>query len=278
MICIHCSEPVKSLFVVYSNNFIQLTDCPNCNETVDDYVELDNVLLFIDLLLLKPGAYRHLVFNTWTDNYTLTRFWIVLLTLEIYLKWIIEDNNFNKRSKQLLDINTNDSTNLGISFMTQIYQLGILKQYIYFTIFSVLDLFCFHTLLQWFIMKYWQNKRAKNDNTGNKNTDSTNRLLSYTILLTYGAKIFPILAIIWPYDTILSINIIKYMANLYIIESIKIVTNLSYFRILSIFTTVVLLKSIFVKPIWFYILTWGNLDLVKQYIKFEITTLLSSIR
>lgn len=56
-------RPVDSLYTVYSNDHIQLTDCPYCQETVDKYVEIDNVLLFIDLLLLKAGAYRHLVFN-----------------------------------------------------------------------------------------------------------------------------------------------------------------------------------------------------------------------
>lgn len=63
MICITCMRPVDSLYTVYSNDHIQLTDCPYCQETVDKYVEIDNVLLFIDLLLLKAGAYRHLVFN-----------------------------------------------------------------------------------------------------------------------------------------------------------------------------------------------------------------------
>lgn len=256
MICIHCAAPAESLFVIYSNNFIQLSDCPNCKETVDDYVELDNILLFIDLLLLKPGAYRHLVFNTAIERHTLWRLWIVLLTLEIYLKWIIEDNNFS---------NINHSINkkaLGISFMNQIYQFGVLKQYIAFALLSILDLGCLHFLLQFFILNYCPNTKI-----------FTNKLLSYTILLSYGAKIFPILAIIWPYDTILSINIIKYMANLYIIESLKIVTKLSYLRIISIFMTVTILRLILVKPIWFYILTGGNLQRTLQYINFEIFTI-----
>jgi hypothetical protein len=38
--------------------------CQNqCKATVDKYVEFDLVLIAMDLLLLKPQVYRHLLFN-----------------------------------------------------------------------------------------------------------------------------------------------------------------------------------------------------------------------
>jgi hypothetical protein len=35
----------------------------HCNQRVDKYVEFDTVLVFLDIILHKVQAYRHLVFN-----------------------------------------------------------------------------------------------------------------------------------------------------------------------------------------------------------------------
>lgn len=144
MICIKCMQPVDSLYTVYSNDHIQLTDCPFCQEIVDKYVEIDNVLLFIDLLLLKPGAYRHLVFNSlelhlakypkgktlkncrslydhvqvlifnvknWFCKFDrLNRLWLLLLSFEIYLTWVTEE------SKYIYYMNRNNNDGKLISF------------------------------------------------------------------------------------------------------------------------------------------------------------------
>ena len=32
-------------------------------EVADKYIEYDNVILFLDIMLLKPQAYRHLMYN-----------------------------------------------------------------------------------------------------------------------------------------------------------------------------------------------------------------------
>jgi hypothetical protein len=57
-------NPVQTLYTSYSLSNIRLTACPQCNKFADKYVEYDNVLIFIDLLLLRPQAYRHMVYNT----------------------------------------------------------------------------------------------------------------------------------------------------------------------------------------------------------------------
>lgn len=64
MICIECGNPVQTLYTSYSPSNIRLTACPQCNKFADKYIEYDNVLIFIDLLLLRPQAYRHMVYNT----------------------------------------------------------------------------------------------------------------------------------------------------------------------------------------------------------------------
>ncbi|KAF8391083.1 hypothetical protein HHK36_023383 [Tetracentron sinense] len=61
--CIHCGFWVKTLFVQYSPGNIRLMKCDNCNAVVDDYIECENMILLIDLILHKQKAYRHLLYN-----------------------------------------------------------------------------------------------------------------------------------------------------------------------------------------------------------------------
>lgn len=60
-ICIECSYPVSHLYSTYSRaddrslgKGVRLTQCPRCQHFADKYVEYDFVVLFIDLVLIKP--------------------------------------------------------------------------------------------------------------------------------------------------------------------------------------------------------------------------------
>lgn len=70
-ICIECRYPVRTLWTQYSGagdkasgHNIRLTVCKNCGCFCDKYVEHDFVVMFIDLVLIKPQVYRHLLHNT----------------------------------------------------------------------------------------------------------------------------------------------------------------------------------------------------------------------
>ncbi|EGO59069.1 hypothetical protein NEUTE1DRAFT_60095 [Neurospora tetrasperma FGSC 2508] len=68
-ICIECRHPVKTLWREgagdkSTGHNIRLTVCKNCGRFCDKYVEHDFVVLFIDLVLIKPQVYRHLLHNT----------------------------------------------------------------------------------------------------------------------------------------------------------------------------------------------------------------------
>jgi hypothetical protein len=68
-ICIECRHPVKTLWREgggdkSGGHNIRLTVCKNCGRFCDKYVEHDFVVLFIDLVLIKPqvrqqSALRH---------------------------------------------------------------------------------------------------------------------------------------------------------------------------------------------------------------------------
>ena len=60
-ICIECRHPVNTLWTQYSGagdkstgHNIRLTVCRKCGRFCDKYVEHDFVVLFIDLVLIKP--------------------------------------------------------------------------------------------------------------------------------------------------------------------------------------------------------------------------------
>lgn len=60
-ICIECRYPVHQLYTTYSKaddhslgKGVRLTQCPRCKRFADKYVEHDFVVLFIDLVLIKP--------------------------------------------------------------------------------------------------------------------------------------------------------------------------------------------------------------------------------
>ncbi len=60
-ICIECRYPVHQLYSTYSKaddrslgKGVRLTQCPRCKRFADKYVEHDFVVLFIDLVLIKP--------------------------------------------------------------------------------------------------------------------------------------------------------------------------------------------------------------------------------
>jgi hypothetical protein len=66
-ICIECRYPVKTLYTEYSGaddrssgHGVRLTVCKNCGRFCDKYVEHDFVVLFIDLVLIKPQVCRAL--------------------------------------------------------------------------------------------------------------------------------------------------------------------------------------------------------------------------
>ncbi|RDW90830.1 sterol homeostasis protein ARV1 [Aspergillus mulundensis] len=71
---------------------VRLTQCPRCKRFADKYVEYDFVVIFIDLVLIKPQVYRHLLFNRLESDErkfdpSITRLGVLLLLFDVYLTW-----------------------------------------------------------------------------------------------------------------------------------------------------------------------------------------------
>lgn len=100
-ICIHCSTPIPHLYTSYgkaddrsAGRGVRLTQCPVCKSFADKYIELDYVLLFIDLVLLRPEVYRHLRYNrleradSQLDTRSIVRLGFVVLLVSAYVVWL----------------------------------------------------------------------------------------------------------------------------------------------------------------------------------------------
>ncbi|KAF8839537.1 Arv1-domain-containing protein [Paxillus ammoniavirescens] len=67
-ICITCTQPISHLYTVYESAYnLRLEQCSNCLAFADPYVEHDTLTLLLDLILLKRGVYRHLLYNRGTE-------------------------------------------------------------------------------------------------------------------------------------------------------------------------------------------------------------------
>ncbi|KAF9563558.1 Arv1-domain-containing protein [Agrocybe pediades] len=117
-ICTSCTHSISYLYTVYeSENNLRLEQCPKCHEFVDPYVEHDLLTILLDLVLLKRGVYRHLLYNRGaeprrltgkktpsgqqhtyanrkTDRWSLIlRLGLVLVLLDAFIRWSYLDAN-----------------------------------------------------------------------------------------------------------------------------------------------------------------------------------------
>ncbi|KAJ9477650.1 hypothetical protein PHBOTO_001199 [Pseudozyma hubeiensis] len=134
-VCIHCATPIESLYMRYGKDHIVLSPCTSSicsspsNSTsstssaagsqspvvlADEYLEHDLPIVIIDLILAKPQAYRHLLFNrstiftptsndalkddkkenkefaarnSWGDVATLLKRLVALCLVDAYIRW-----------------------------------------------------------------------------------------------------------------------------------------------------------------------------------------------
>ncbi|GLT84869.1 hypothetical protein SLE2022_030790 [Rubroshorea leprosula] len=92
--CVQCGFRVKTLFVQYSPGNIRLMKCGNCGAVADDYIECEFMILLIDLILHKPKAYRHLLYNVLNQDAAhfqglLWKSLLGFLLLDAYRSWLL---------------------------------------------------------------------------------------------------------------------------------------------------------------------------------------------
>ncbi|KAE8350908.1 Arv1-like family-domain-containing protein [Aspergillus coremiiformis] len=170
-ICIECSYPVSHLYSTYSRaddrslgKGVRLTQCPRCQRFADKYVEYDFVVIFIDLVLIKPQVYRHLLFNRLGgDNNqfdrSIIRLGVLLLLFDVYLTWA--------RIEKSPSLAT-----------TVLFRAPIVIQYFFFLSLNALATLAHHLTIRLLASILAPTPRGLKQNGSNPNTTTTESPLS----------------------------------------------------------------------------------------------------
>ncbi|CAF1097522.1 unnamed protein product [Adineta steineri] len=86
--CVTCGTDANELSHHYKEGVIKIIHCKQCQNPVDPYIELDDLLVFIDFVLLKLRAHRHVLFNIDKIKYNhILKLSCALILVNAYIKW-----------------------------------------------------------------------------------------------------------------------------------------------------------------------------------------------
>ncbi|OAA39927.1 6-phosphogluconate dehydrogenase 2 [Beauveria brongniartii RCEF 3172] len=206
-ICIECRHPVKTLWTQYSGagdkasgHNIRLTVCRKCGRFCDKYVEHDFVVLFIDLVLIKPQP-------------SIVRLGVLLLLFDVYLTWARIEN-------QDLPGKTSGESNLG-----QLAQQPIVIQYFFFLLLCTFSTVAFHIVIRFLVASSLSPLVLLGvlPRHGRPNAVST------ALLVSSSTKLFPILLVIWDYDVPAAATSLGWAVVANNVEALRILLDCRYY-------------------------------------------------
>eukprot|EP00916_Digyalum_oweni_P007577 GHVL01012790.1.p1 GENE.GHVL01012790.1~~GHVL01012790.1.p1 ORF type:complete len:280 (+),score=61.84 GHVL01012790.1:63-902(+) len=114
VVCVECGSPVNCIYKEFSRGSIRLTTCEQCGKVADKYVECDILIIFIDLILHREAAYRHVLFNrlkyfdTFLDT-EIFKFFFAIIFFDTYTNWFVLGRYYSINSdKCSINIPDND--------------------------------------------------------------------------------------------------------------------------------------------------------------------------
>ncbi|EGX94669.1 6-phosphogluconate dehydrogenase 2 [Cordyceps militaris CM01] len=209
-ICIECRHPVKTLWTQYSGagdkasgHNIRLTVCRKCGRFCDKYVEHDFVVLFIDLVLIKPQP-------------SIVRLGILLLLFDVYLTWARIEN-------QGLPGETPGERNE--SSLGQLAQQPIVIQYFFFLMLCTLSTLAFHAVIRFLVASSLSPLVALGVLPRYRRPNS----VSTALLVSSSTKLFPILLVIWDYDVPAAATSLGWAVVANNVEALRILLDCRYY-------------------------------------------------
>lgn len=199
-VCVHCGKEVPQLYRLYGKHHIRLAICKQCNSVADPYVEVELTLLTIDIFLLKPEAYRHVLFNRTSIDLMLRDFWkfvVVSLTCDTYMKAAGLIENYK-------------TTQLGALKIVDLFLIMLISTSVEF-----LSLVLFMLAIKHVYCKL------------NAINVSTSLLLVGITYSSYG-KLVSMLMWVWDYHDAMFVHAVKAMVICSNTEVIKVLLGLSY--------------------------------------------------
>lgn len=92
-VCVECGEKSKKLYSTFpGTGILKIEHCRKCHNVVDKYIELDATLLFLDVVLLRASALRHILCNK--DTVVIQwKLAILCMFCDGYRKWIEKNSD-----------------------------------------------------------------------------------------------------------------------------------------------------------------------------------------
>ncbi|KAF2125088.1 Arv1-like protein, partial [Dothidotthia symphoricarpi CBS 119687] len=241
-ICIHCRSPVKTLYTTYSKaddralgKGVRLTQCPRCKAFADKYVEHDFVVLFIDLVLIKPQVYRHLLFNRLGRDdgkfdRSILRLGILLLLFDVYLTWARIEKLALPTPAAAPPSPLNPSSNATSATQAEtnaslLQAQPLILQYLFFLLLVTLSTLAFH-----FPIRLLCSLRAPRPLRSLLPYYPHPAPLSTALLVSSCTKLFPILLIIWDYDLPSSATAVSWAVIVNNVAALEILMDCGYVR------------------------------------------------
>jgi len=84
MKCVECGSSIDRTFehnnnVKGNNDTISLSKCQHCGEVADKYCEDQFVIVFLDLILHKKQAFRHVLYNRFSEDQKPISFFVFMI-------------------------------------------------------------------------------------------------------------------------------------------------------------------------------------------------------
>ncbi|KAI9677765.1 MAG: sterol homeostasis protein [Trizodia sp. TS-e1964] len=236
-ICIECRTPVKELYQTYHaaddgrlGAGIRLIQCPACKRFADKYVEHDFVVLFIDLVLIKPQVYRHLLFNRLgheRDAFdpSIVRLGVLLLLFDVYLTWARIEKHPPPAPAGIGAPHAEIHGASAVEAMGAITARGnfgrlasqpIIAQYLFFLFLCLAESLAFHFTIRLLV------KVLRPNHPYRPNAVST------ALLVSSCTKLFPILMVIWDYDVPAAAKSVGWAVVVNNVEALKILLDCGY--------------------------------------------------
>lgn len=227
MICVECGNPdVPSLHTKTKSQYVQLTVCSSCGKVADRYVEYDNVIVFLDILLLLPQAYRHVAYNVveeqlfqeehqgFFERYRrLSKFVVLTILFDVYLKWACQERH-----------------HVQSELYAAIISLPPTQQYFMFMIRQLTEKIVFFSVIMFGLFKVlrWGHQQNKNLPPSLWLPYHVCVILT-TVLMSMTIKSLPMIMLIWPYDNALvASTVVDVLAVFSTMEALRMNTGCSY--------------------------------------------------
>ncbi|TDH70203.1 hypothetical protein CCR75_002226 [Bremia lactucae] len=192
LVCVECGASVEELVRDYGKGNLRLSICSICNSIADKYVEYETILLFLEVLLLKPQVYRHVLYNlpTPVTIRTTLKLFIVLVMLDMNVKAYLVDRDAGVTFRSESMYKTVDAATSGArigQYSLHLVCLALVENMVYFgAIFAAVWCDLWH--------RKW---REKLQSSGNLKVVWT-KYASAMCISSFG-KLFALLTVIWEF-------------------------------------------------------------------------------